>query len=378
MIYLDHHASAPMHPLAREALTRGLLLCHANPSSVHTAGRAVRGLIERGRAALADALGVSGRDLVFTSGGTEAIDLMVHGVGEGAAVRAVCVDPAAHPALLEAAQALARARGIACSMLPMRRGGAFVVDEIAEFLVSLERPALVALTLVHHETGAIAPWEPIARAANAVGAFCVGDAVQAIGKISVDLGASGLAAAAVSAHKFGGAPGVGVVYLAPGVPMRSRLRGGAQERGLRAGTENVPGLFALEAAARAIPERLEAMRSIATRRDRIERALEGLDGAARNGPLSPRVATVTHLSFDGVAGEELVAAFDLAGFCVSAGPACSSGRAEPSSALRAMYPEQPWRARSALRVSLGPETTDEEVDAFVRAAPRVLAQMRLR
>jgi cysteine desulfurase len=235
---------------------------------------------------------------------------------------------------------------------------------------------LVALSWVQHETGAIAPVRTVAEVARSRGGVVVLDAVQALGKVPVDLATTGAVAAALSAHKIGGPAGVGAAWLAAGLRLAPQLGGGGQEQGLRAGTENVLGVVGFGAAARDLAARLAAMPAVAARRDRIEGALLAQPGVVVNGAERPRVATACHVSVRGVAGEELVAALDLDGFCVSAGPACSSGRPGPSPSLRALYPDEPWRAASALRLTLGPETTDDEVEAFVAAIPRTLARVR--
>jgi cysteine desulfurase len=213
-------------------------------------------------------------------------------------------------------------------------------------------------------------------AVHAHGGIVVLDAVQALGKVPVDLGASGAVAAALSAHKIGGPTGVGAAWVAAGVPVVPVLDGGAQERGVRAGTENIIGIVGFGAAAEGVRARLGAMAAVGARRDRIERALRAIEHVVVNGAERERVATACHASVCGAAGEELVAALDLEGFCVASGPACSSGRPGPSASMLALYPDEPWRAASALRITLGPETTDEQVARFASVLPATIARVR--
>jgi cysteine desulfurase len=375
VIYLDHHASTPLSAAVGAAMADALTRPLGNPSSIHRAGRAARALVEQARLRVAAHVGATPRELVFTSGGTEALHLVVRGVGAAMAPGAVFVDPGAHPAMRAACEQLARTRGIPLHTVPAAPGGAPDLARLIE-RASAHAPALVALSWVQHETGAVAPVRAVADRLHACGGALVLDAVQALGKVPLDLGASGAKAAALSAHKIGGPAGVGAAWIADGAREEPQASGGAQERGVRAGTENLVGIVGFAAAAAEIPARLAAMPAIGARRDRIERALREIQGVVINGAECERVATACHASVRGAAGEEMVAAFDLEGFCVSAGPACSSGRPGASTSMRALYPEEPWRAESALRITLGPSTTDAEVDAFVAVMPGLLARVR--
>lgn len=370
-IYLDHHASAPLCAPARDAMIDAMARGAGNPSSLHREGRRARDLVERARADLAAAVRARPRELAFTSGGTEAVHLGVVGVGEGSGVTRVLCDPGAHPCVRAACEALARRRGVAMAWIPCAAG---VPDYDAA--VDLDG-ALVALSWVQHETGRVATGAAslIARA-SARGAKVVVDAVQALGKVPLDAPSLGAAAVALSAHKIGGPQGVGALWIAAGERVAQQLTGGGQERGLRAGTENVLGVAGFGAAAREVPSRLAAMGEVAARRDRVERALRAVDGVEVSVGEGDRVATVSHVAVRGCDGAELVAAFDLEGIALSSTAACSSGRSEPSESLLRLFPEAPWRASSALRVSLGPSTTDDEVARFVAAAPGVIARLR--
>lgn len=373
-IYLDHHATTRLAPEAaaamRRALDEGL---PGNPSSVHAAGRQARRRIEDARHALAEVIGATPREIVFTSGGTEAVHLGVAGVGEAIRASRVVCDPGAHPCLRAACEALAASVGAPFSWLPTRAGGDVDDDAFAESITS---GALVAVTLVQHETGAVTRWRAVRDACARVKATLVIDAVQALGKVPLDVGVTGAAAVAFSAHKIGGPTGVGALWLAAGARVVQRVRGGGQERGVRAGTENMLGVVGFGAAASTVARRLAAMSAVARRRDVIERAVLSSGDALVNGIERERVATASHVSIRGLSGQELVAALDLEGFCVSSGAACSSGRAEPSESLLRLYPGEAWRAEGALRVTLAPDTTDAEAERAAEVIPALIARVR--
>jgi cysteine desulfurase len=376
VIYLDHHATTPLSNAARDAMRAALEEPCANPSSVHTLGRKTRNRIETARTSLANALGAMPRELVFTSGGTEAVHLCVRGIGDGIErLGGGWVDPGAHPALRAAAERLAARRNVPLHQVPSDTGGAPRIEALrAE--VEAAGGGLVALSLVQHETGAISPVRAIADALRGVGGVVVVDAVQALGKVAIDAPSSGAIAMAFSAHKIGGPVGAGAAWIAADARVRGAAGGGGQERGLRAGTENVVGIVGIGAAAAEVRARVNAMERVRGLRDRIESVMRGVDGVAVNGAERERVATACHVSVRGIAGEELVAALDLEGVCVSSGPACSSGRPGPSASMRALYPDEAWRASSAVRVTLGVETTAEDVDTFLAAFERSLARFR--
>jgi cysteine desulfurase len=375
-IYLDHHASAPIVTAARDAMARCLAASHlGNPSSVHRAGREARARLEDARLQLARATGSAPREWVFTSGGTEAVHLGVRGVGEALGATAVWCDPGAHPCLRAAAEALANALKVRFAWIPLVAAGEGELD-VADLALRLVPGALVAVSLVQHETGAVTAWPTLRDAVRAAGATLVVDAAQAVGRMPIDLGTLGAAAVAISGHKFGGPAGIGALWLRAGERIVQRVTGGAQERGLRAGTENVMGVVGVGAAAAVLPERLATMPLVAARRDRLESALRSTPGVTVNGATRPRVATACHVTVADVDGQELVAALDLEGVEVSSGAACSSGRAEPSESLVRIYPDEAWRARGALRVTLGPEVDDDAVARACAVIPGVIARCR--
>ncbi len=363
-LYLDHHATTPLSDRARDAMRplweEGFV---GNASSAHREGRRARSLIDEARSSVAHAVGASARSLTFTSGGTESAHLAVLGLGRRDAVTSLWCDPGAHPCVVAAMELLGVERGLALRWVPTTSEGAVDVEALA----GLERDALVALSWVQHETGAITD-VPAVR--SALSARWLLDGVQALGKTPVDVDATGADAVTFSAHKLGGPQGVGALW-AKG-DLATVMPGGGQERGLRGGTENLPGIVGFGAAASEVGNRLAAMASVGALRDRLEGALISL-GASPSVRERARVATASHVAWpSGVEGAELVAAFDVEGIAVSSGSACSSGRASVSASIARAYPDEPWRATSALRVSLSPATTEADVDRFIEAARAVL------
>lgn len=373
MIYLDHHATTPMLPTVRRALAQALEHAHGNPSSVHAAGRAARNKLEASRERVARAIHTVAREVSFTSGGTEAVHLALVGIGEATSPSRVIVDPGAHPCVRAAAETLHARRGVERVWMPVRPGGEPVLDALAAML---DADTVVVASLVQHEIGAILPWEALRDVCVRHRARWIADAVQAFGKIPIDVRQLGASAVALSAHKIGGPTGCGALWLQPGERVTQQIRGGGQERGLRAGTENLLGAIGFGVAAESIGDRLSQMPAIARRRDAIEGCLRAIDGVEINAANRPRVATCVHASVRDGAGDELVASLDMEGICVSSSAACSSGKAEPSESLLRLYEGEIWRAKNALRVTLGPENSDAEVERVVELLPKVIARVR--
>lgn len=374
-IYLDHHAATPTIERARRAMDEAREVAWANPASVHAAGRASRAILERARTSIARAIGAAGADVVLTAGGTEACNLAVLGIA-GETPRHLITTAIEHPAIAAPIAAL-EARGWRATRLAVPQGRAPSPDDLARAIEG--DTALVAIQMVNHETGTILPVASYAALARARGIPMVIDATQALGKIPVDAGVIGATAIAVASHKIGGPAGAGALWIARDARAVSPvILGGAQERGRRAGSPDVVAHVGFGAACDAIEERLGAMPGIAARRDTLERALRAQASIVINAdPASgggPRVSTVISASARGWRGTALVAALDLEGLCVASGAACSSGLDAPSPVLAAMYEDEPWRAASALRISLGPETTDDEIERARGAVLRVLAR----
>jgi cysteine desulfurase len=376
VVYLDHNATTPPHDDALAAMAEASREGWANPSSLHRAGRMARRLVDDAREAVAALCGESARDVVFTSGGTEANNLGVSRVFPGGTGLLV-TSRLEHPSVLSLADEL-RARGVRVVLVLPSRSGLIEPGAIAEALASrgAGEPALVAVHAVHHETGAIQPVAEIIAAARAAGASVHVDAVQAAGRVAPSLW-RGADTVALAAHKLRGPKGIGAVVSRAGALVRPILRGGSQERGLRPGTVDAIAAAGFGVAARRAleggPERYEVLRAL---RDRAERSLVeagravGVEVEPTVG--EPRAPHVSHLLVEGFRGDELVAALDLEGVCVSSGSACAAGTAEPSPAIASLV--GPGRAAFALRVSLGETTSASDIDALERAFHAVIAR----
>jgi cysteine desulfurase len=292
--YLDHHATTPLSDRAlaamRPLLEEGFV---GNSSSSHHHGRRARALIEDARRSVARVIGASASALTFTSGGTEALHLSVLGLGRRGPVSSLWCDPGAHPCVVAAMEALGVERSLPLRWIPTRAEGAMDVEALS---AALEPDALLALSWVQHETGAVLDLPPLRSLLAERGARWALDGVQALGKVAVEVAATGADAVAFSAHKIGGPQGVGALWVRAGASLATVMPGGGQERGLRGGTENLLGIVGFGAAASGVADRLAAMPPVAARRDAIERALTA-HGASPSVALRPRVATVSHVGW---------------------------------------------------------------------------------
>jgi cysteine desulfurase len=359
-VYLDWNATAPLRREAREAMAAAWEL-PGNPSSVHAEGRQARRRVEEARAALAGAVGVSPRNVVFTSGGTEANALALSpGLrrASGPPVRRLVVSAIEHASVL----AGGRFPADAISTFGVTRAGVVDLGRLRAVLAG-GPPALVSVMLANNETGAVQPIAEVAEIVNAAGGLLHVDAIQAFGKVSFDIGTLGADLLTLSAHKIGGPKGIGAVVLAEEVRgLEPLLRGGGQELGHRAGTENVAGIAGFGAAAKAAVaamggevNRLEGLR------DRLEAGLRQTPGALVFSQDTPRLPNTTLFTVPGLRAETAVIGFDLAGIAVSSGSACSSGKVQPSHVLAAMG-FGPQLAQGAVRLSLGWSTSDADID----------------
>ncbi len=365
-LYFDHHAASPLDPRVADAMRDVLCRPLGNPASPHAAGRRARALLEEARARIAAAVGARPAEIVLTSGGTEACNLGVLGLSAGRHVVTTAIE---HPAVAEPVRALARG-GARITVLGLPAGAIPDAALVARALA--DGADLLAAQWVGHETGIVLPIPRWCALASDRGVLSVVDATQALGKLAIDFPGSGATAMALASHKIGGPAGAGALVLRRGITLEPRVLGGAQERGLRAGTPDVVAIVGFGAACALVHERLAAQPAIARRRDRLEAALAGR-GARVNGG-AERVATVTDVSLPGWTSQALVAALDLEGLEVASGAACSSGVDRPSAVVAAMFPDEPARAASAIRVSLGRETTDDDVDRAIAIFDRVLAR----
>ncbi len=358
MRYFDHNATTPIAPEVLEVLSRVQAEVFGNPSSIHTPGQEARRELEAARAAVARMLGCATKEVVFTSGATEADNLAVLGVPEGH----VITTAVEHPAVLEPAK-----RRMA-AVVRVDGQGRVDPDEIRKAL--RQDTVLISVMHANNETGVLQPVEEIAAVAREAGVLLHSDGVQAAGRIPVDVQALGVDLYSISGHKFHAPKGVGALYVRDGVKIAARQVGGRHERERRAGTENVPAIAAMGAAA-ALP-RAET----APLRGRLEElALERIPDVVIHGKGVPRVPNTTNMAFLGIEAEALVIALDLAGFAVSTGAACSSGATRPSHVLEAMG-VPPAVAKASIRISLGRGNTLEDVEALVCALEKAVARLR--
>ena len=374
MIYLDHNAITPVRPEARAAVLAALD-AFGNPSSVHAAGRAARDLLDRARDQVARAIGAKAADLVLTSGATEGAALAIRGalLAAPAGRRRLVVTAVEHPCVLSLARALERT-GTPLTVVPVDRRG--LVDP-ALFRAALGPDvALAAAMRANNETGVLLPVPELAAAAREAGALFLCDAVQAIGKIEVDVRTLGADLVVLTAQKFGGPRGAGALWIAPGVRL-APLLGGEQERGRRAGTENLPGVAGLGAAIEAaVARRAGDAERIGALRDRLEAGLLAAVPRARvNGAGAPRLPGTSSIVYEGCDSETLLMAMDLEGLCASAGSACHSGSTRPSGVLLAMGLGD-LEARATIRFSLGWTSTAEDVDRALAIVPPLVERVR--
>jgi cysteine desulfurase len=356
-VYLDHNATSPLRPAAKAAMLRALDVC-GNASSVHAEGRAARALVEDSREAIARAIGVIPQLVVFTSGGSEANNMALRGLS----VERLLVSGIEHPSVIEAA----KASGLPLELIPVDGNGLVELDALEEML---EGPrALVSVMLANNETGVIQPIRQIVDLAQKHGALVHTDAVQALGKIPVNFGLLGVDLMTISAHKLGGPLGAGALVIRDGLPILPLIAGGGQELRRRAGTENLAALAGFAAIAG------EKMIEIKALRDRLESQLEA---AVIFGHAAPRLPNTTCFAVPGLNAETLLMALDLEGIAVSSGSACSSGKVTRSHVLGAMS-VPPEISLGAIRVSLGWNTTEQDIDSFIAAWRRVLARQKAR
>jgi cysteine desulfurase len=359
-IYLDWNATTPPHPAVLAAMARAAEESWGNPSSTHRVGRQARARVEDTREKLAEICAVHARDVLFTSGGTEANNLAL------AAAPGLALSRLEHPSVTRVAEQL-ELRGVPVVWVDVPTNGRLDPEAYRAALERLPRGSVAALMAANHETGVLQPLEEVALVAHALGATLHVDAVQALGKLPPETWrfADSLA---LAAHKIRGPKGVGALAFRGVKAPKPVLVGGSQERGLRPGTVDPIAaagfLAALEQAAQGPTRYAE----LARLRDDFEGAFSAV--AERNGDQVARLPHVSNLSFAGTSGDELAAALDLLGVCVSSGSACSAGSTEPSTVISAMLGRE--RARGAVRVSLGEATTNAEIQAAKAAFRRVL------
>lgn len=363
--YLDHNASTPVRP---EAAAAASVAMHAigNGSSPHRFGRMVRRLIDDARVRVADLVGAEPSSIVFTSGGTEANSLALCGVRR----RRIIASDVEHASVLRATGRVER--------IPVDGNGCVDLDRLSAMLAKDPRPALVSVMVANNETGVIQPVAEVSAVAKRFSALVHTDAVQAAGKIPVDMRALGADLLSLSAHKIGGLAGAGALVIAPDVSITPMVRGGGQERERRSGTENVVGISAFGAAAGAVRRELvsgSASRLTSLRDDLEDRIRAVAPGSMIFGVEAARLPNTSCLTMPGVSGETQVLALDLDGISVGAGAACSSGKGSRSPVLAAMRIPSSV-ASEAIRISLGWTSRRDDIDRFVQAWTALYAHTR--
>lgn len=374
-IYLDHAATTPVRSEVADAMREAADQCNFNPSSLHFEGRRARAALDAARDCVAAAIGATRAEILFTSGGTEANNLALLGATRGLTHPAHVVASAIeHRAVLAALDRL-REDGFETSLVPVDRQGR--VDP-AEFERSLRpQTTLASIMYANNEVGTVQPIAELAEIARRRGVLFHTDAVAAPSWLPIDAPALGVDFLSISAHKFYGPKGVGLLYVRRGVPLTPVIVGGGQESGRRSGTENVPGIVGMARALElAVAERPQAAGNVAALRDRLEAGIRSrVAGVSVNGGDAPRLANCSNLSFAGVDPAALIIALDLAGVSASAGSACTSGALEPSHVLAAMAWKEASPA-SGVRFSLGTATTPADIERVLGILPAVVADLR--
>ena len=371
-VYLDNNATTPVLPEVMDAMRPYFAEHFGNASSIHHHGQETRAAVERARESVANLLGCRASEIVFTSGGTEGDNLAIFGLAKPG--DHIITSTIEHHAVMNACKHL-EDKGCQVTSIPVDGRGRVDPDDVKRAL----RPntKLITTMMANNETGVVQPVEEIGKVAAEADVYFHSDAVQAAGKIPINVNKIGCDLLTISGHKVHAPQGVGALYIRKGTLLEAMLYGGSHERSRRAGTENVPGIIGLgEAAELAVAafERGDDKKMAATR-DRLERELRGIEATGTNGEGAPRVPNTTNIYFDHIEGEALVIALDLKGLAVSTGAACSSGAIEPSHVLTAMG-LRPDRARASIRFSLGKQNTGDDVDFALSLVPGTVARLR--
>jgi cysteine desulfurase len=372
-VYLDNNATTPLLPEVFDAMRPYFGEHFGNASSIHHHGQETRAAVENARDSVAELIGCSAAEVIFTSGGTESDNLAIAGlVKRGDHVIASSIE---HHAVLHAVNHL-QAMGCEITVLPVDGRCLVDPDDVKRAL----RPStkLVTIMMANNETGVLQPVTEIGKVAAEAGVLFHTDAVQAAGKVVLDVKQIGCHALSISGHKIHGPQGTGALYVKKGTRLQPLFHGGRHERSRRAGTENVPGIVGLGQAAKLAKNGLYngAVERLAAMRDGLERQiLEQIEDACANGCSASRVPNTSNIRFDHIEGESLVIALDLKGLAVSTGAACSSGAIEPSHVLIAMG-LRPEQARGSIRFSLGKQTTQADVDFALNLIPGTVSRLR--
>jgi cysteine desulfurase len=371
-VYLDSNATTPVLPEVFEAMRPFYLDGFGNASSIHHHGQHARAAVEHARESVARLLNCRAAEVIFTSGGTEGDNFALSGL-----LRAgdhLITSTIEHHAVLNTAEALAK-RGVAVTHVPVDGRGLVDPEDVRRAIQPNTK--LISIMMANNETGVLQPVEEIGKIATEADVYFHTDAVQAAAKVEIDVKKIGYDLLSISGHKMHAPQGTGALFVSKGTLIEPMFYGGNHERQRRAGTENLPGIVGLGAAAEIAREGLAngSMQRLGALRDRLENAILKLDETLVNGAGAPRVPNTTNIQINHIEGEALVIALDLKGVAVSTGAACSSGAIEPSHVLTAMG-LTPDQARSSIRFSLGKHNTEADVDFAVSVIPEVVERLR--
>jgi cysteine desulfurase len=376
-VYLDHAATTPVDPEVAELMAQVLREVPGNPSSIYAEGRRARALVDRARGEVAAAIGADPAEIVFTSGGTEADNLALRGVlkareGEADGIITTAIE---HHAVLDTAHDLQAHRQARVTVLPVDRDGRVSAAAVGAAIDG--RTAIVSVMHGNNEIGTLEPIQQIGALCNERGITFHSDAVQTVGALEIDVRTLPVDLLSVNAHKFYGPKGVGALYVRRGTRIATVQTGGGQEKGRRTGTENVAGIVGLGAAMRIATAKraTESARQSALRDRLIAGVRARIPDAILNGHPTERLPNNASFCFRGTQGEALVVSLDLEGFSVSSGSACTSGNTDPSHVLLALGLDREV-AQGSLRLTIGRDTTEADVDALVAALPPIVARLR--
>ncbi|MFA4965316.1 MAG: cysteine desulfurase family protein [Thermoleophilia bacterium] len=374
-VYFDHAATTPVDPSVLDAMLPFFSQVYGNPSELHRLGREARVAVEKGRAQVAAALGADEREIVFTSGGTEADNLALAGYLQRFEPGHLIISAIEHPAVMEPARALNRL-GWAVDFIPVDGQG--VIDLEAYAQAFRDDTRLASVMFANNVVGTLQPVEELARIAHEHGAAFHTDAVQAVGSVPIDVRELGVDLLTLSGHKLYGPKGIGALYAKRGTRLTPLLHGGGHERRLRSGTENVPGIVGLGAALELATAEMPATRPrLEALRDRLAAAiLEQVPDVKYLGHPTRRLPGNVSFTVRYIEGESMLLQLDTKGFMVSSGSACASGSLEPSHVILALGLGAE-EAHGSIRLSLGRENTQEEADAFVEVFPPIVEKLRL-
>lgn len=380
-MYLDHAATTPVAPEVFAAMQPYFSMIYGNPSSVHQAGRRATVAVEQARRRIAEQIGAAPQEIIFTSGGTEGANAALRGIAlaRRAAMGAnrIITSPTEHHAVLHTAFALRDHFGFALTLLPVNHAGGITPADLETSLGDGRDVAVVSIMYANNEIGTIQPLAALAARCRVLGVPFHTDAVQAAGKVALDVNQLGVAALSVSGHKFYGPKGIGFLYLRNGTPYLPLLTGGSHEGNRRAGTENVPLIVGLAQAFHLaeVARETESVRLRLLRDQLIGGILEAVDHAYLTGAREARLDHLASFVVRGVDSEALLIALDLAGIAASSGSACSSGSQQTSHVLAAIG-ISPADAASALRFSLGRSNTVADIHYVIEKLPQIVAQLR--